>query len=136
MKQCFFPRFQGLWRPAALATCGLWLCASLSVQATESNYIMVKPPVPVPGGLGVRPVITSVTKTQDLVTVSYFGIQGPFQVLHSTAANTNDWENFGPSTYRAQVSRPLSGDIGFFRVLSGRPTTNSQLGGTMNYVGA
>src|SRR6478609_7229373 len=90
---------------ALVAFCG-WALAALSVHGTESTEIMVKPPVPLPGGLGVQPVITSVTKTQDLVTVSFFGIQGPFQVLHSTAANTNDWENFGPSTYRAQVTRP------------------------------
>ena len=120
---------------ALAALCG-WAVAALSVHAIESTEIMVKPPVPVPGGLGVQPVITSITKTQELVTVSYFGIQGPFQVLHSTTANSNAWENFGPSTYRAQMTRPLPGEIGFFRVLSGRPTTNSQLGGTMNYVGA
>src|SRR5262249_48615871 len=80
----------------------------------ESTNIMVKPPVPMPGGLGLRPVVTSVSRTQDLVTVSFFGIQGPYQVLHSPTADGDRWDKFGPSTYRAKVTGTISGDTGFF----------------------
>ncbi|MFO1500491.1 MAG: multiheme c-type cytochrome [Verrucomicrobiota bacterium] len=102
----------------------------------ENTNVMLKPPVPLPGGLSLHPVVTSVGKTQDLVTVRWFGIQGPFQVQHSTVADTNLWSNLGEPTFGSSLTTALPGELGFFRVLSGRPVTNSQAGGTMNYVGA
>lgn len=126
-----------------LGRCGLSFAAVASLalagvaQAAESTDIMVKPPVPLPGGLGLQPVITSITKTQDLVTVQWFGIQGPFQVLHSSSANSNAWANLGQPTFRSRLTTALPGeDLGFFRVLSGLPTSSSATGGTLNYVGA
>jgi hypothetical protein len=102
----------------------------------ESTNQMVKPPVAIAGGLSLHPVITSVTKTQDLVTVEWFGIQGPFQVLHSTAADTNAWEALGQPTFRSSLNVTLPGELGFFRVQSGRPVSDAATGGTLNYVGA
>ena len=120
---------------SAAATC---LCVALAGLAqAESTNVMVKPPVALPGGLSLHPVITSIAKTQDVVTVEWFGIQGPFQVLHSTTANSNAWVNLGEPTFGSQFSATIPGDDpGFFRVLSGRPASTSETGGTMNYVGA
>lgn len=122
-------------RPGSLAWMA-WLVACLSSTAAESTNLMVKPPVPLPGGLGLHPVITSVVRTQDLVTVQWFGIQGPFQVLHSSAVASNDWEKVGPLTFGSSLTAQVAGDNGFFRVLSGRPTSTSETGGTLDYVGA
>jgi hypothetical protein len=106
-----------------------------SVQAENTN-IMVKPPVPLPGGLGLYPVITNISQTQGQATVQWFGIQGPFYLLHSTVANSNDWQQVGSPTYGSQLTVPLLGDVGFFRVLSGRPTSTAPAGGTLDYVGS
>lgn len=115
----------------------LLLAASAAVvHAAESASLMVKPPVAMPGGLSLHPVITSVSKTQDLVTVEWFGIQGPFQVLHSTAANSNVWETLGQPTFRSRLTASLPGELGFLRVLSGRPVSTEPTGGTLNYAGA
>jgi hypothetical protein len=105
-------------------------------SAAESTNLMVKPPVPLPGGLGLHPVITSVTRTQDLVTVQWFGLQGPFQLLHSPAATSNAWQEIGQPTFRNRVTTPAPGDNGFFRVLSGTPVSTAPTGGTLNYIGA
>lgn len=113
----------------------LWL-AFASVALAENTNQMVKPPQPVPGGLSLHPIITSLTRTQDLVTVEWFGIQGPFEVLHSTASNSNAWEQIGAPTFASKATVPVPGDLGFFRVLSGRRVSDGPGGGTMNYVGA
>jgi Cytochrome c554 and c-prime len=112
------------------------LVLSLSTVLAENTNLMVKPPVPIPGGLALHPVITSVTRTQDLVTLQWFGIQGPYQVLQSPAAASNAWANLGPPTFASQLTTHVSGDNGFFRVLSGRPVSTAETGGTLNYVGA
>jgi hypothetical protein len=125
-------------RARALALASLWTAfAAPSLFAAESAEIMVKPPVPLPGGLSPHPVITSVGKTNDVVSVEWFGIQGPFEVLHSTTTDSNSWKLVGLPTYRSRLNVSLPGeDAGFFRVLSGRPTSTDPNGGTMNYVGA
>jgi Cytochrome c554 and c-prime len=112
------------------------LGSCISGVLAENTNSMVKPPVAIPGGLSPYPVITSVTKTQELVTVQWFGIQGPFELLHSMGANTNSWEQIGSPTFGSQLTVRSPGDLGFFRVLSGRPVSTAQTGGTMNYVGA
>jgi hypothetical protein len=121
-----------LLESALIALLVFWSWCALA----ENTNLMVKPPVALPGGLSPYPVITSITKTQDLVTLQWFGIQGPFQVLHSLAANSNAWQQVGAPTFGLKLTTSLPGDLGFFRVLSGRPVSTAQTGGTMNYVGA
>jgi hypothetical protein len=140
MKQPSFCSAPGLGRAAltaqVLVLLGTLLAASsLPAGAAESPNLMVKPPVALPGGLGLHPVITSLVRTNDLVTVEWFGIQGPFEVLHSTAAATNDWQLVGLPTYGSRLTTRSPGDNGFFRVLSGRPVSTAETGGTLNYVG-
>lgn len=134
----FFPQAGALHiRRGLFTAAAACLFLANAGRAAESTDIMIKPPVPLPGGLSLHPVITSITKTQDLVTVEWFGIQGPFQVLHSSTANSNAWQNLGQPTFRSRLTTSLPGDdLGFFRVLSGRPTSDSETGGTLNYVGA
>src|SRR5262249_31328149 len=72
----------------------------------------------------------SITRTQDLVTVQWFGIQGPFELLHAPALFTNDFQQVGPSTFATNLTVQSPGDDGFFRVIAGRPP------GTLNYLGA
>src|SRR5436853_7926635 len=99
---------------------GFWtILLPMRTRAAENTNQMVKPPVGLPGGLSLHPVITSVTRTQDVVTVEWFGLQGPFQVLHSTSANTNDWQKLGNPTFRSRLNVSLPGELGFFRVLGG-----------------
>ncbi len=122
--------------PLTLAVWTILMTWPVSVALAENTNLMVKPPVAIPGGLSLHPVITSVTKTQDVVTVQWFGIQGPFQVLHSTEANSNLWVNLGQPTFGSRLDVSIPGDLGFFRVLSGRPVSSTETGGTLNYVGA
>ena len=102
----------------------------------ENTNLMIKPPVALPGGLSLHPIVTSLTRTQDVLTVEWFGIQSPYQLLHATSPDTNSWESLGNPTFGTTLSVPLSGDLGFFRVLGGRPVSTSESGGTVNYVGA
>jgi hypothetical protein len=102
----------------------------------ENTNLMVKPPIAMPGGLGLHPVITSVKKTQDVATVEWFGIQGPYQLLHATSPDANSWESLGKPTFGPTLSVSVPGDLGFFRVLGGRPVSTSETGGTVNYIGA
>ena len=109
-------------------------------RAAENTNIMVKPPPPgIPGGLGIFPVITSFTNTQNTATVQWFGLQGPFQLLYSSNANSNSWTPLGPLTFGSQVTVPLPAaappETAFFRVRAGRPATGFVTNGTMNYVG-
>jgi len=102
----------------------------------ENTNLMIKPPVALPGGLGLHPVITSVTRTQDVATVAWFGIQGPYQLLHAASPDANSWESLAKPTFGASLSVPVPGDLGFFRVLGGRPVSTSESGGTVNYIGS
>jgi hypothetical protein len=110
------------------------LIATVALGQTAGN--MVKPPVPLPGGLSIHPVITAVKRTQDVVTVEWFGIQGPFQIFHAPTADGPDWKSLAAPTFGSSQSVPFQGDLGFFRVLGGRPSSTSETGGTVNYVGA
>ncbi|MSU61950.1 MAG: hypothetical protein EXS31_06090, partial [Pedosphaera sp.] len=114
----------------------LLILLSAGPAVAENTNVMVKPPVPVPGGLSIHPVITSVGRTQDVVTVEWFGIQGPFQLLHSPSPTGPDWLPLAKPTFESKQSAPFKGDLGFFRVTGGRPVSTSELGGTVNYVGA
>jgi len=107
----------------------LLLCATLYGQDAPA---MAKPPRPLPGGLGLQPVITDLVRTNDRVTLRWFGLQGPFQVQGSTLA-AGPWQNLASPTFQSELTVPATADIGFFQVLSGTPTP---LGGTLNYVGA
>jgi hypothetical protein len=74
--------------------------------------------------------------TGAVVTVEWFGIQGPYQLLHATSPDTNAWESLGRPTFGTKLSVLHSGDLDFFRVLGGRPVSTAQSGGTVNYIGA
>jgi hypothetical protein len=122
---------------AIIAISGL-LFASIpgaSASTVESTRLMLKPPVPLRGGLGLYPVISSITRAEDMVTIEWFGLQGPFQVLRSEDAENGQWTRVGDSTFRNRLTIQISGDAGFFRVQSGRPVSDQPAGGTMNYIG-
>jgi hypothetical protein len=126
------------WLGRASFFCALLLAAPFSSAAAsmiESTNIMLKPPVPLRGGLGLHPVISSITRTQDVVTIEWFGIQGPFQVFRSLDAESSRWLRVGEPTFRSRLSTQVAGDTGFFRVLSGRPVSDHPTGGTLNYIG-
>ena len=129
-------RTGGWWiAPLHLALTTLLAACHATSAVAENTNLMIKPPVALPGGLSLHPVITSVTKTQDVATVEWFGIQGPYQLLHATSPNANVWDSLAKPTFGTALSVPLPGDLGFFRVLGGRPVSTSETGGTVNYIG-
>src|SRR5689334_18246973 len=106
-------RLPGRWATiSALAAVLAFLAVSAGTALAENTNQMLKPPVPLPGGLGLHPVITSVSRTQDVVSVEWFGLQGPFTVLHSTAADSQRWLNLAAPTYGSKLTAPISGDTG------------------------
>src|SRR4051794_19465432 len=69
----------------------------LFAQARSTNS-MIKPPVAVPGGLGAGPVITSLAQHDGLLKVEWFGLQGPYQLMHSASSSSTHWWSLGPLT--------------------------------------
>ncbi len=106
------------------------------VGRAENTNSMIKPPKPMQGGLGLFPIVLPLTRTQDLVTVRWFGIQGPYQLFRAPASNSKVWEPLGEPTFGTSQTVPVSGASGFFVVRGGRPVSGSATNGTVNYVGA
>lgn len=87
---------------------------------------MVKPGGTTPGGLGIQPVVTSIASSGDLVTVKWFGLQGPYQLQGKASTEATQWVDIGTPTFGQEATFPKQGDLAVFRVNGAPP----------NYIGA
>jgi len=88
----------------------------------ESGPTLLQPPVPIPGGISLQPVITSIAKQGDLTTVGWFGIRGPYQLQRADALGSG-WQSLAAPTLGLTQSLSLTGKLGFLRVTSAATQT-------------
>jgi len=81
---------------------------------------MYDPPVAKPGGIDPRPYLLSIARTQQTATVTWTGLQGPYQ-LQQQAAVGAPWQAVGGPTQGLSAEVPLTGEMGILRVQGGNP---------------
>lgn len=76
---------------------------------------LLQPPLPVPGGITLHPILTSISRQGDVTSVGWFGIRGPYQ-LQRAGTVSSAWTNVGQPSQTLTQSLRLSGPVGFLRV--------------------
>jgi hypothetical protein len=94
------------WRPALAAALAL-LPAALAQ--------MYDPPVATPGGIDPRPYLLSMARTQQVATVTWTGLNGPYQLLEQKTIG-GAWEAVGDPTMDTRAAVPIDTDNGFLQV--------------------
>lgn len=100
---------------------GISLTCLLQIH-TSADSLAFSPPVRSPGGITSQPAITNISQGAN-VTLSWFGLQGPYQIQSSP--DTLTWSNLGTAT-RSPATVPTTENSAFFRVVGSEP----------NYAGA
>lgn len=74
----------------------------------------------VPGGLDVRPRITSVVRSNE-VLLKWLGVQGPYQVQQSSSLNGGAWTDVGPPVVGSEAKITTKDPNAFFRIAGAHP---------------
>jgi hypothetical protein len=104
--------------PVAALTLGLALLPATLGQ-------MYDPPAASVGGIDPRPFLLSIARTQDVATVTWQGLHGPYQVVEQQSVG-GAWQPVGDQTSGTSAQVPVGTDNGFLQVAAPNP----------NYLGA
>lgn len=99
-------------RLAGLAVGLAWLPA-----ATGQMY---DPPAATPGGIDPRPFLLSIARTQEVATLTWQGLHGPYQVVGQPAVGA-PWQPVGEPTSATTADVPVGADNNFLRVSAPNP---------------
>jgi hypothetical protein len=103
------PRACG-WAVAVAAATLLF--AAERAQAGPPGFKLVRPQA---GGLLPHPVITSVSRTNNL-TINWAGFLGPYTVERSQSLLPGSWQALGDPTTELTLTVPMDASMGFLRV--------------------
>lgn len=86
---------------------------------------MYDPPAPSAGGVDPRPFLLSIARTQNVATLTWQGLHGPYQVVEQKSIG-GAWQAVGDQTAASTAAVPVGDDNSFLAVSAPNP----------NYLGA
>ena len=109
-------RSPGSWTLVAAILIVAW------IEGAQAGSAFAPGPARAPGGLSPRPQITSMTASNQQVTLTWSGFAGPYKIERCPGAGSQDWKQISIVTNAMALTFPLEGDLGFLRVNGPAPT--------------
>lgn len=97
---------------AAVLALGLWPVALAD---------MYDPPAPSAGGVDPRPFLLSIARTQDVATVTWSGLHGPYQLVGKGDLNQAGWQAVGDPTHDTSATVSVQEGNAFLTVSGPNP---------------
>jgi hypothetical protein len=91
---------------------------ALSAENTNSMYKLT---APTPGGLSPRPCFLRVTPDDEGLTLTWQGLNGPYQVQTAPTVTDPTWENVGGPTVETSITVPVDHPMAVFQVNAASP---------------